>query len=98
MQVPIGATGWYLCDWDDEPTADYVEFSGRDALAVQWLNQFRGNVFAWREMHRLLGATHPWWSDEQVFADAAVRLAAGIWKARRTALPLFPAGGTTGNA
>jgi hypothetical protein len=95
MQVPIGATGWYLCDWDDVPPPDWEEFSGRDALAVQWLNQFQGDVFAVRELRRLLGATHPWSSDEQVFADAAVRLASGVWKARRAALPSIPSGWTS---
>jgi len=95
MQVPIGADGWYLCDWEDEPTSDYLEFSGREALADQWLNRFQGDTFALRAMRGLLGATHPWASDEQVFADVAGRLAAGAWIARRPAFEVFPVGLTS---
>jgi len=93
MQVPIGDTGWYLCGWDDKPGRNSVDFSGREALAVQWLNQFHDDVFALRAMRGLLGSTHPWSSDEQVLADVAWRLSSGLWKARRAGLETFPAGG-----
>lgn len=92
MQVPIGPNGWYLCDWDDDPTTDFVQFVGHDAHAVQFLNQFQGDVSALRIMKGLLGATHPWSDDEQVFQDTALRLARHIWKARRPALEMFPIG------
>jgi hypothetical protein len=95
MQVPIGKTGWYLCDWQDEPTSDYIEFQGRDAVAVQFLDQFRHDVYALRSLRGVLGATHPWTGDEQIFAFAARRLATGAWMARRPAMPLFPNGGVS---
>jgi hypothetical protein len=44
-------------------------------------------------MRRLLGATHPWADDEEVLARVACRLSSGVWKARRAALELYPAGG-----
>ncbi len=88
--------GWRLCGWADEPDPGGMELSARDALAVQWLNQFHGDVFALRNMRRLLGTEHPWSDDEQVFADVACRLARGVWKARRAALVLYPAGSPGG--
>jgi len=96
MRVAIGNAGWYLCGWGDAPEAGAVELAGREALAVQWLNQFHGDAFALRAMRGLLGATHPWCSDEQVLADAAWQLSRGLWKARRVALDLYPAGGPPG--
>lgn len=94
MQVPIGATGWYLCDWEDEPDSSYVELTGREAYLIQWLKQFQGDVYAIRAMRGLLGASHPWSDDEQVFADSLGRLTTGAWKARRDAFSLFPVSGT----
>jgi len=98
MKVPIGDAGWFLCGWDDDPAPGRLQLSGRDALAVQWLNQFHDDVFALREMRRLLGATHPWSSDERVFADAAFHLSSGAWKARRDAFDLYPVSGPTSPA
>lgn len=93
MQVPIGTTGWYLCGWEDDPDFDCEELTGREALAEQWLNQFCSDVFAVRTLGRLLGATHPWSSDEQVLADTAWRLSSRFWKARRAALDPIPVSG-----
>jgi hypothetical protein len=93
MQVPIGTAGWHLCGWADEPASGSLELSARDALAVQWLNRFQGNVFALRDMRRALGATHPWADDEQVFAEAACRLSSGVWKARRAVFETYPVSG-----
>lgn len=93
MHAPIGTAGWYLCGWEDEPAFDGVELSARDALVVQWLNQFRGDVFALQTLRRQLGTGHPWADDEQAFAAVACRLASGVWKARRAARNLYPVSG-----
>lgn len=82
-----------MCGWEDEPFFDGEELTGREALAGQWLKQFRCDVFAVRTLERLLGAAHPWSSEEQVFADTTWRLSSRFWKARRAALELFPVSG-----
>jgi hypothetical protein len=92
MQAPIGSNGWYLCNWRDDPTDDFVQFVGHDSHAVQFLNQFRGDVFVLRTFKGLLGATHPWSDDDQVFQDTALQVARDLWKVRRPALEMFPIG------
>jgi hypothetical protein len=93
MRVPIGTTGWYLCGWEDPPERGDVELLARDALVVQWLNQFQEDVFALRTMRRLLCATRPWASDDELLAEVAWRLSSRVWRARRPALELFPVSG-----
>ena len=93
MEDPIGSDGWYLCDDQDQPESDFVEFLGHEAHAVQFLNQFRDDVFAQRTLRRLLGATHPFADDESVSGDVALRIGRGIWLARQPTFQLYPSGG-----
>jgi hypothetical protein len=86
MRVQIGHNGWFLCDSADEPDFEYFEFLGREALALQWLNQFQEDVFVLRTLRRLLGNTFPVPTDEQILKSVAVKLGTGYWKARRRIL------------
>lgn len=86
MHVPVGNDEWYLCDAGDEPDHEYVEFHGSHALALQWVKQFRGDLFAQSTLRSLLGRTMLPRTDEQVARDVASRLTSGVWKARRPVL------------
>ena len=83
MRVPIGSDGWYLCDWRDHPDFAFSEFRGTETLALQWANQFKGDMFALDALRRLLGGRFPPLSDEQVAQEVAWKLTSGVWLARR---------------
>jgi hypothetical protein len=93
MRVPIGSDGWYLCDWGDQPDHEYTEFQGSRPLALQWANQFRGDMFAICTLRRLLGGAFPPLSDEQIAQEVAWRLISGVWVARRRVVRWVAAGG-----
>jgi hypothetical protein len=95
MRVPIGSDGWYFCDWNDRPDHAYTEFRGSEALALQWANRLRGDVFAWHALRRLLGGPFPPLSDEQIAHEVAWRLACGTWVARRRVVKWVASGGET---
>jgi len=87
MRVPLGQDGWYLCDAADQPDFEYREFRGDEALAFQWLNQFRGDGALFGELRRLLDL--PWrYNDSQELRQVASRLARGVWLARRPVVRL----------
>ena len=92
MRVPIGSDGWYFCDWSDQPDYEYTQFRGSETLALHWVNQLRGDVFAWYSLRGLLGATFPL-SDEQVAREVAWRLTSGAWLARRRVVKWVARGG-----
>ena len=81
MRVPIGRDGWYLCDQCDDPDDD-PRVPGNRSMALQWVNQFRGDHFAWCSLHRLLGGASPPRSDEEVAREVSWRLCSGGWMAR----------------
>ena len=93
MRVPIGSDGWYLCDWSDQPDRECTEFRGSKTLALQWANQFRGDIFAFRALRRLLGGRFPPLSDEQIAQEVAWRLTSGVWVARRRVVKRVATGG-----
>jgi len=93
MEVPIGSDGWYLCDDQDQPEDDFVEFLGHEAHTTQFLNQFRDNVFAQQTFRRLLGATHPFADEDSVPQDVALRIGRGTWLVRQPTFQLYPSGG-----
>jgi len=94
MRVPIGTNGWYICNDQDQPDDDYVEFRGHEAAAIQFLNQFRSDPWALRTFKGLLGAVHPLYDDDSVFDEMAVRIGRRIWLVRQPTFRLFPSGGT----
>jgi hypothetical protein len=83
MRVPVGSDGWYLCDGRDQPDHEYIEFRGSNALALQWANQFRDDLFAFGALRRLFCGTFPPRSDEEIAQEVAWRLTSGAWLARR---------------
>jgi hypothetical protein len=93
MRVPIGSDGWYLCDWSDRPDGECTEFRGTKTLALQWANQFRGDIFTLCALRRLPGGTFPLLSGEQIAHEVAWRLASGVWVARRRATQWVATGG-----
>ncbi len=93
MRVPVGSSGWYLCDWSDRPDHEYTEFRGNKTLALQWANQFRGDFFALCTLRRLLGGTFPPRSDEQIAQEVAWRLTSGAWLARLRVVKRAASGG-----
>ena len=88
MRVSVGNDGWYLCDWRDRPDHEYTEFHGSQTLALQWANQFYGDLFALGTLRRLLGSTFPPRSDEQIAQEVAWRLTSRVWLARRRVVKL----------
>jgi hypothetical protein len=95
MRVHVGSDGWYLCHWTDQTEHEYIEFRGSESLALQWANQFRGDVFAFRTLRRLLGEIFPPLSDEQIARKVAGRLTSGAWVARRRVVKRAAVGGGT---
>jgi hypothetical protein len=93
MRVPVGNDGWYLCDWRDQPDHEYTEFHGSKTFALQWANQFHGDLFALSTLRRLLGGTFPPRSDEQVAQEVAWRLTSGAWVARRRVVTMAASAG-----
>jgi hypothetical protein len=83
MRVPVGSDGWYLCDWRDQPDYEYTEFRGGKTLALQWANQFHGDLLAFSNLRHLLGSAFPPRSDEQIVQEVAWRLTSRVWLARR---------------
>jgi hypothetical protein len=83
MRVPVGNGEWYLCDWNDRPDHEYIEFRGSGTLALQWAHQFDDDFFARCTLRTLLGSHHPPLSDEQTVREVAWRLTSGVWLARR---------------
>ena len=83
MRVPVGNDEWYLCDWNDQPEDEYIEFQGTETLALQWGHQFDNDIFAKRTLRDLLGASYASRSDEHVAREVAWRLTSGVWLARR---------------
>jgi hypothetical protein len=71
-----------------------MEFRGSETLALQWANQFQGDIFALCALRRLVGGTFPPLSDEEVAEEVAWRLASGVWVARRRRLQRMAVGGT----
>jgi hypothetical protein len=84
MHVPLGRDEWYLCDETDKPKIDYVEFRGDEALALQWLDQFRSDVALCAGMRGLFDLPFHY-EDSQIRQQIASRLARGVWRARRPA-------------
>ena len=98
MRVPIGSDGWYLCDWRDHPDFAFSEFRGTETLALQWANQFKGDMFALDALRRLLGGRFPPLSDEQVAQEVAWKLTSGAWVARRRVVKWVARGGASSPA
>ncbi|SPE42727.1 hypothetical protein SBA3_670010 [Candidatus Sulfopaludibacter sp. SbA3] len=91
MRVPLDRSEWYLCDSTDQPSAEYVEFQGDQALALQWLNRFRGDVVLFAKLRGLFDRS--WrYDDSQLLKQIAGRLALGVWRARRPASRPIPRG------
>jgi len=90
MRVPVGSGGWYLCKWSDRPDGKVTEFQGSKTLALQWANQFRGDLFATNALRDLLGRTFAPLSDVEIAEGVASRLTSGVWLARRRAVEWAP--------
>ena len=93
MRVQLGRDEWYLCDWTDQPDFEYVELQGDAERALQWLNQFRGNVFLLGALRRLFDGSSRY-DDSQILRQIASRLARGVWRARRPVRKIGAGGGT----
>lgn len=84
MYVPLGWDEWYLCNEADQPDFEYVEFRGDEAQALQFLDQFRGNVVVFSDLRRLFDIPF-YYEDSQIRQQIASRLARGVWRARQPA-------------
>ena len=88
MRVLLGRGDWYLCDETDQPEVDFEEFQGDEALALQWLDQFRYDMVLYPELRRLFDL--PWSAEDwEVRQQIASCLARGVWRARRPVEPII---------
>ena len=94
MNVPLGRSGWYFCDWDDDPpTAEYREFHGSETSALQWLGQFRQDSAAMNDLHQLWAKTSSeLLTDEEVLRQVSWWLRIGKVKARQPLTPIMGGG------
>ena len=84
MWIPLGPSGWYICDSADGHPGQEMELRGNEDVAAQWLRDFCEDTDLTNELRRIIDMPVGWEAWE-LWEQVAMRLGRGIWKLRRPA-------------